>query len=113
MVQQTQSEVLVVYDDYELEQGAKGIWDSSIQTVKKLGVLDTAKLADNLKQLCKHLGAVFENVTTAVENYELQTVEVVVDITAKGEVKLLGSGVSGDMKGGIKLVFSRHSRREA
>jgi hypothetical protein len=111
MVQPTESPVLVIYDDYELQQGAKNIWNTSIPTVRKLGVLDTAKLADNLKELCKHLGTVFDKVTTAVENYELQTVEVVIDITAKGEVKLLGSGVSGDMKGGIKLVFSRQSRR--
>jgi hypothetical protein len=53
------------------------------------------------------MGNVFEGITTAVKNYELKNVEIVVEITAKGEVKLLGSGVTGDMKGGIKLIFSR------
>ncbi len=104
------SGVVILYDEYEQEEGAKGIWDASIRTVKKMGVLDTSALAANLQELCKQMGQIFEGVTTAVKNYELKNVEIVVDITAKGEVKLLGSGVTGDMKGGIRLVFSRQNR---
>jgi hypothetical protein len=102
--------VLVVYEDYEQEEGAKGIWNTSVQAIRKVGILNTEELANNLRGFCKQMGEVFEGVTTAVKNYELKNVEIVVEITAKGEIKLIGSGMSSDIKGGIKLVFSKQNK---
>jgi hypothetical protein len=113
MTDQTEgSTILVIYDDYEVEEGVKGIWSTSVQAVRKIGILNTQELATNLKTFCKQMGDIFEGVTTSISHYELNSVEIVIETTARGEVKLVGSGLAGDLKGGIKLVFARQNQED-
>ena len=96
--------ISIVYDEEEQEEGAKG--PLSTKLVRKIGKLDTKRLAENLSDFCKQIGKTFENVTTKVKNYELQSFELSVDITAKGEVRFIGN-IGGEIKGGLKLVFTK------
>jgi hypothetical protein len=65
---QEESGITVIYDDFERVEGEKGLWSASVQTVKKVGVLNAEELASNLKNFCKQMGEIFEGVTTAVKN---------------------------------------------
>lgn len=53
---------------------------------------------------------IFERVTTTIDRYELQSFEVALEVTAKGEIRFIGSAAS-EVKGGLKLVFARRDRQ--
>jgi hypothetical protein len=42
-------------------------------------------------------------------DYELTHIELLVETTAKGEIRFIG-GASAEIKGGIKIVFERQTR---
>jgi hypothetical protein len=98
--------VTVVYVDYEGEEGEKAIFGSVRRMITRVGTLDATDLADNLEAFCRQMGTVFERVSTTIHQYELQSFEVALEVTAKGEVRFIGSAAS-EVKGGLKLLFAR------
>lgn len=103
-----QSNIVIVYDEITTVEGEKGLGGITSKLVKKVGVLDTENLANNLSAFCKHIGQAFEGVSTTIKDYDLESVELAVEVTAKGEIWFMGS-VSADAKGGLKLVFKRQA----
>lgn len=100
------SSVSIIYDENESNEGAKGLFSKSNQLTRKIGMLDTGTLAKNFNDFCLQMEFIFDNITASVRNYELQTVELSIDISAKGEVRFVGS-ISSELKGGVKLTFAR------
>ena len=100
----------IVYDDIENNEGAKGLFSNSKQLTRKIGTLNADTLAKNFNDFCKQMENVFDNITESVKNYELQTVELSIDISAKGEVRFIGS-LSSELKGGVKLTFSKKGEK--
>lgn len=98
----------IIYDQQELDQesGEKGIFTASLTQTRRIGELEVEHLAETLKQFCSTMGQTFQGVTTAINDFELRTVELSVDVTAKGEVRLIGS-LGTELKGGLKLTFER------
>ena len=103
--------ISIIYDEIEQQEGAKGIWNSANQIIRKIGIVDIKKLTENLNDFCQQIGKVFQGVTTSVEDYELQSFELSVDITAKGEVRFIGS-LSSELKGGLKIVFTKQEPKK-
>jgi hypothetical protein len=85
--------ITVVYQDYETTEGEKSLLGPVRRMVTRVGTLDAADLAANLSAFCRQMGAVFEQVTTAVDRYELATFEVALEVTAKGEIRFVGRQV--------------------
>jgi hypothetical protein len=105
------SRITVVYQDYETAEGEKAFLGAVRQMVTKVGTLDAGEMAANLAAFCRQMGAVFERVTTAIDRYELEGFEVALEVTAKGEIRFVGSA-SSEVKGGLKLVFTRREASE-
>ena len=104
--------VLVLYDEELLEpqEGAKFGFNREEQVQRRVGVLNLQRFTDNLKALCSQMGGVFDIVRTNFEHYDLDAFELALDLTAKGEIRLVGS-VGTEFKGGLKLVFHRKGAR--
>ena len=100
--------ILVVYQDEELRasDNSKGLFANVTDKVMRIAPLNIGEFTDNLRELCSQLGDVFDKVAPAIKTYSLDSFELAVDVTAKGEIKFIGS-VGTDLKGGIKLVFKR------
>jgi hypothetical protein len=101
--------ITVVYTEYEAEEGGKSLFGTAQRVVTKVGQLDVGDLASNLSAFCRQIGQVFEAVSTPARDYELQRFELVLEVTAKGEVRFVGSAGS-ELKGGLKLVFTRRDQ---
>ncbi len=99
----------IVYEELEVIEGGKGLGAAVERLVRRTATLDVPRLASNLESICRQLGAAFQGVTTAVKDYEVQQFEVTVDVSAQGEIRLVG-GVSTEFRGGLKLVFRRTER---
>jgi hypothetical protein len=65
---------------------------------------DTAELAESLRGLSTQLGDLFAGLR-AVAGYELQEVQVALEISAEGGFNLIGSAKAGG-KGAITLTFA-------
>ncbi|WP_240490761.1 hypothetical protein [Amycolatopsis vancoresmycina] len=86
--------------------GEKGLFSTARQVAGRIGELDSEELARNLSAVCSRLANAFRRAGEASEAFGLDAFEVNLDLTAKGEVRLVGS-FSSEIKGGVKLVFRR------
>ena len=101
-------QVLVLYQEEEVQSadGSKGLFTNVREKVMKVAPLNVEEFTNNLQYLCNQMGDALDRMTPASHGYELESFELEVDVTAKGEVKFIGS-IGTDVKGGVKLVFRR------
>lgn len=98
------AEILVSELSAELD-GSKAVGRAKERALRAVEVgADT--LGSSMREMCRYLNEVVESAQTQSEQFSLDTVEVVVEVTAKGGVRLVGTA-SAELKGGLKLVFKR------
>lgn len=104
--------IQVIYEEQAtmMEDGAKGLFTRESQTTRRVANLDLTQFTSNLQAFCRQVGSVFDGVTTAIHNFEINSFELTLDVTAKGEVRFIGS-VGTEVKGGLKVVF--HKKEQA
>jgi hypothetical protein len=99
--------ISIIYDEQENLEGSKGLRDAYDSVVKRVGVLNVATFRERLSALCLELSDTVQAIDLPSTSYSLDSFEVAVDVTAKGEVRLVGS-VGSEVKGGLKLVFKKN-----
>jgi ABC-type ATPase with predicted acetyltransferase domain len=107
----TASGITIVSSEFEHQPGEKAFFDAPQRLVDKVGTVSSDVLARNLQSFCEEIGEAFDGVSTVVKNYQLDSVEITVQVGATGEVRLVG-GASAQLTGGLKLIFSRQVRPE-
>jgi hypothetical protein len=107
------SGIKVIYEEEVItsEDGAKGIFASDNRITRRLSDLDLPQFTANLQAFCEQVSSVFEKVTTAIHHFELKTFELTLDVTAKGEVRFIGSAGT-EIKGGLKVIFEESLHNE-
>lgn len=94
--------ISIIGKDYPQAQ-SKGLSNHSQNGCKEVSL---EILKTNLSTFISDLGATFDQMTAEIGNYELDEIEVNVDISVSGSVRLIGSIESG-MSGGVTLKFKR------
>ena len=102
------SGITILSSEFEHQAGQKGLFDASQRLADKVGTVSSDVLAKNLQSFCEEIGEAFDGVSTVVKNYRLDSVEITVQVSASGEVRLVG-GASTELTGGLKLIFSRQT----
>lgn len=97
--------IQVIVENDELRPG-KGLLESAASLSRKVITLDTDQLAKNIAILCGSVDEMLKGIRDSLTEYKLDTLEISVDVTAKGELRLIGSA-GAEAKGGLKLVFRR------
>ncbi|MEV6303305.1 hypothetical protein AB0M02_28100 [Actinoplanes sp. NPDC051861] len=100
--------VQFTWTEFEEVAGSKGLFDTARRKVEGAGLLDTTRLAANLQNFCRDIAVAVDSAAVAVGQYELDSLELNVEVTAKGEIRLIGSA-SSEVKGGLKLCFRRRA----
>lgn len=100
--------VPVITIDYGVDDGEKSFLSRTRTAVTQITRISSDTLAQNVATLCQYVGGVFEQASTASDTLELTGLEVHVQVTAKGEVRLVGA-TSAEVNGGMKLIFQRRS----
>jgi hypothetical protein len=72
--------------------------------LRKIGVSD---LANNLKTFLGQLDQVLHDLNNRVGGFEVDELEVYAEVTAEGQVSLLGTGIQSGATGGLKLILRR------
>lgn len=106
------SEIRLVVDNTSPESdGTKG-WRirPEIPTQTEVSI-SAVKLQSEMKEFLKIVGQLFEQAEQpapkGVANIQLDQIELSVEISAEGQVLLIGSGAKASGKGAIKLMFKR------
>jgi hypothetical protein len=97
---------IVYIEGSERVDGEKGIFSAARQASARVGAVAADELAAHLSSVCRQLSATFNAVQRSSDAFDLDSFEVTLDIAASGEVRLIGS-VSAEMRGGLKLTFTR------
>ena len=87
---------------------SKGLYN---QTLFKQRALSIDVLRTNLSAFIESMSAIFDQTTASINNYELNEIEVNVDVSVTGGVSLIGS-VDAGAAGGITLKFKRKQTNE-
>ncbi|GGN81491.1 hypothetical protein GCM10011579_068120 [Streptomyces albiflavescens] len=98
--------VPVVTVDYGVDDGEKSVFSRTRAAVTHVTRISSDILAQNVADLCQYVGGVFDRASTASDTLELTGLEVHVQVTGKGEVRLVGA-TSAEVNGGMKLIFQR------
>lgn len=99
------SVIPIIYSDDAA--GEKGLFSGSKSIPARIGQIDSDELAQNLSAICTRLAKAFTKAQEATGSFDLDEFEVTLDLSAKGEVRVIAS-VSSEIHGGLKLVFRRH-----
>ncbi|MFC1399701.1 MULTISPECIES: hypothetical protein [Streptacidiphilus] len=104
MTDPTQLPVITV--EFDAEEGEKSVFSRTRAAVTQVTRISSDTLALSVAHLCQYVGKVFEQASTASDALELTGLEVQVQVTAKGEVRLVGA-TSTEISGGMKLIFQK------
>lgn len=85
----------------------RGMLDDSTSKVGKYTLVASEKLAEHLKSFGSQFGKALEAVDELTGRYQLDEVTVSLEITAEGQVAILGSGVTAGGTAGLELTFKR------
>ena len=110
MKEQESQGLTIVYEEVESPTGTKGAWQATGDLIRKVARVDPDLLRERVREFCAQIAQVLPGAGDAIGNYELESVELNVEITAKGEVRLVASA-STEVKGGLKLVFRRAAHK--
>ncbi|MEL7377439.1 MAG: hypothetical protein AAFN65_10800 [Bacteroidota bacterium] len=69
--------------------------------------LKVQELSGNLKTFLSNLDKVMAQMNTKVGGFEVDEMEIYVEISAEGKISLLGTGVQSSAMGGVKLILRR------
>ncbi|GAX45690.1 hypothetical protein NIES4075_67110 [Tolypothrix sp. NIES-4075] len=106
---------ITVPDGTRSGTGRGGDWGEETETTGRKGVGDAVKVsAEKLEQEMSNflqvVGRIFhraEHQANANSGVQLDEIELSVEISGEGEVKLIGNGAKAGGKGAIKLKFKR------
>lgn len=94
-----------------IPDGSRG-WRIRPETPAQTEVsISASKLQREMKKFLEVVGELFEQAeqprSTTVDTMQLDQIELAVEISAEGQVLLIGSGAKASGKGAIKLTFKR------
>jgi hypothetical protein len=85
-------------------------WEKTAPTSNQGSQVSAQKLEGELSKFLRIIGRVFNHVEVEVKEqtgFKLDEIELTVEITAEGEIKLLGTGVKTSSKGRLTFKFKR------
>jgi hypothetical protein len=91
---------IVNYEEYEVERGV-------LDKVSVRNLVDVKSLEQEIKKFLNAMQTILLNVSQSVGDFSMETVSVSVEVNAKGQVSLLGSGGEIGGKGGLVFTFKR------
>lgn len=100
--------IQILVDGEDLQPGSKSLFDSAAALSLRAVSVNTSELAEKLRLFCVGIDGMFQSVTSSIGQFELESFEITAELTAKGEVRLVGS-VGTEIKGGLKLIFRRRA----
>lgn len=82
----------------------------SIELSEVASLISVNRLKKQLQEITNELLSLVNDISSSSGNYELNELEINLQITTEGKLGLLGSTIGGDASGGIKLKYKRIRR---
>ena len=88
-------------------EGGKGLFDFAAPA--RVATTDLAEVSASVRTFCQAFLAGLAPLEAHISRFALQTIEVNIELTLKGEVRLIAAA-SAETKGAIKLTFGTGER---
>lgn len=85
----------------------RGVLGDARTKVSNLTIVAADKLADHMKSFSSQFGQALSSISDIGGNFHLDEVKVSLEITAEGQVAIMGSGISTGGTAGVELTFKR------
>jgi hypothetical protein len=102
------STLQIVVLETETVPNAKGL-GSITRAVQSVREISPEELGNRFREFCISLNSALQNLTLPVSEMSLDQIELSVELTSKGEVRMIASA-SAEIKGGFKLIFKRSTQ---
>lgn len=102
--------ILIIGRNFNEQITEKRSLSSSIEKISKMGSVTSKAIKNNLNELVSNIGTAFEGLNDKLNSYKLDEINLKIEISATGQVAILGSGVSATGTGGIELKFKYSER---
>ncbi|SAL86427.1 hypothetical protein AWB68_08024 [Caballeronia choica] len=86
--------------------GAKGLSNRISSVMQQVCPLNVSVVSQNMTRFCNAVAMALKDAELRDLPYPLDAVELTVELTGSGEVRLVGS-VGAELSGGLKLTFKR------
>jgi hypothetical protein len=108
-MEENSTDQLFVLTSIEEETGGKPVERGLRDALKKSAIkaVSVSALKENMDRFFNQLREILDTGKDKIGEFEIDEVEVSAQITAGGEVCLLGSGVKVETEGGLKFVLKR------
>ena len=90
-----------------IDEGEEELGDVS-DFILSLSEVNVEILKKNFKEFAENASNLIEELPQFHEDFQVDTVELSLSITASGKIGLWGSGIGGGQAGGIKLILKRN-----
>jgi hypothetical protein len=64
-------------------------------------------LSENVNVFIAQIGTVLDNAPSNVKQFRLDEISFTVEVTASGELSIMGTGVGAEAKGGMTFTFKK------
>ncbi len=98
--------ISIVVADLDRPEGEKGIFSAARDVAARVADVNATTLAANLSAFCAAIWTAIDAVPARRGTFRLDSFEVTAEVTAGGEIRLMGS-VQAQARGGLKLLFTR------
>jgi hypothetical protein len=96
---------IVVTDDTD-SKGGKGFFSNAENLLKKVEKVNPEQLKESMSNFVQTISKIFKEIQPTAAGITLDEIEISIEMTAKGEIRLIASG-GMETKGAIKLTFKR------
>jgi hypothetical protein len=104
MPDQQEAELSIVVTDDTDSEGGKGFFSNAENLLKKVEKVTPEKLQESMSNFVQTISKIFKEIQPIAAGTTLDKIEISVEMTAKGEIRLIASG-GMETKGAIKLTF--------
>lgn len=89
------------------KEGTRGILQPTSRLVTSATTVAAEKLAQQLSEFRAQFSTVLDAMDEPAGRYQIHEVKVTLELSAEGEISILGSGVTAGGKAGLELTFKR------
>jgi hypothetical protein len=100
-----ESNLIILGRDFPAKEDEIRSLTSRINEVVKMGTISSETLSTGLKNIVQGMNQALSDVDESLSNYELEEITIKLEISASGQVAILGNGIGVSGSGGIELKF--------
>lgn len=105
-----QKNLLVIAADFTSVEEETRSLSSKAQKVFTAATVSAETLKEGIRNISEGISEALDGINETIAEYTLEEISIKLEISATGQVAILGSGVSATSTGGLELKFTKKKK---